>query len=157
MPHLVDHAARFRRVRQLHRVPNPAQPHSLHGNPLRLVEANRAADQGHLQLLAGRCGLFLLSSFGCPLLRGGHHYAPTSSASSLPRYRATSDGSFSSISPLKVARTTLCGFADPSDLVSTFWIPADSTTARTAPPAIRPVPSGAGFKRTLPDPNFPTT
>src|SRR6185369_16535267 len=157
MPHLVDHAARFRRVRQFHRVPNAAQPHALHGNPLRLVEANRAADQCHLQLSAGRYGLLLLGAPGCALLCGGHHYAPNSSASSLPRYRATSAGSFRSISPLNVARTTLCGFGDPSDLVSTFWMPADSTTARTAPPAIRPVPSGAGLSSTLPEPNFPTT
>src|SRR5687767_8835509 len=36
-------------------------------------------------------------------------------------------------------------------------MPHDSTTARTAPPAIRPVPSGAGFSSTLPDPNRPVT
>src|SRR5690349_18679666 len=157
MPHLVDHAARFRRVWQLHRVPDAAQPHSLHGNPLRLVEADGTADQCDLHRFGSRSGLFLLGCLGCALLRGGHHYAPTSSASSLPRYRATSDGSLRSINPLNVARTTLCGFADPSDLVSTFWIPADSTTARTAPPAIRPVPSGAGLSSTLPEPNLPTT
>src|ERR1041385_1851331 len=36
-------------------------------------------------------------------------------------------------------------------------MPADSTTARTAPPAMRPVPSGAGLSSTLPEPNLPTT
>src|SRR5262245_11404272 len=36
-------------------------------------------------------------------------------------------------------------------------MPALSTTARTAPPAMRPVPSGAGFSSTLPEPNRPTT
>src|SRR5215510_7865237 len=36
-------------------------------------------------------------------------------------------------------------------------MPALSTTARTAPPAIRPVPSGAGLSSTLPEPNRPTT
>src|SRR4051812_30895961 len=36
-------------------------------------------------------------------------------------------------------------------------MPHDSTTARTAPPAMRPVPSGAGFSSTLPEPNLPTT
>src|SRR5688572_3412275 len=61
------------------------------------------------------------------------------------------------MSPLKVARTTLCGFAEPSDFVSTFWMPHASTTARTAPPAISPVPSGAGFSSTMPEPNLPTT
>src|SRR5688572_22796235 len=36
-------------------------------------------------------------------------------------------------------------------------MPQLSTTARTAPPAIRPVPSGAGFSSTAPEPNLPTT
>ena len=36
-------------------------------------------------------------------------------------------------------------------------IPADSTTARTAPPAITPVPSGAGFRSTRPAPYRPIT
>jgi hypothetical protein len=45
--------------------------------------------------------------------------------------------------PSKVALTTLWGFVVPSDLVSTSVIPADSTTARTAPPAMMPVPAGA--------------
>ena len=35
--------------------------------------------------------------------------------------------------------------------------PATSTTARTGPPAMTPVPSEAGFKRTRPAPNSPTT
>src|SRR5437773_3968960 len=37
-----------------------------------------------------------------------------------------------------------------------FVIPAASTTARTAPPAMMPVPSGAGFSSTEPAPNLPT-
>src|SRR4051794_12597275 len=36
-------------------------------------------------------------------------------------------------------------------------MPADSTTARTAPPAMMPVPSGAGFKSTDPAPKLPST
>src|SRR5438477_1024809 len=147
MPHLVNHAARLRCVRQLHRVADAAQPHPLHGQPLGLVEPDRAPQERHFQFLRGCLRRWFL----------GHDYAPTSSDSSLPRYRATSAGSFRSISPWNVARTTLCGFADPSDFVSTFWMPHDSTTARTAPPAIRPVPSGAGFSSTLPEPNLPIT
>src|SRR6185503_1619728 len=34
-------------------------------------------------------------------------------------------------------------------------MPADSTTARTAPPAMMPVPSGAGFSSTEPAPKLP--
>src|SRR3954453_15411958 len=78
------------------------------------------------------------------------------SARSLPRRRAISVGSFSASRPATVARTTLCGFAEPSDLVRMFAIPAASTTARTAPPAMMPVPSGAGFSSTLPAPKLPT-
>src|SRR5438105_12890173 len=59
-------------------------------------------------------------------------------------------------SPLIVARTTLCGLADPSDFVRMFVMPAASTTARTAPPAMMPVPSGAGLSSTAPAPNLPT-
>src|SRR5437867_2415947 len=75
----------------------------------------------------------------------------------MPRSRAMTTGSFNEPSPANVARTTLCGFADPSDFVRMFVIPAASTTARTAPPAMIPVPSGAGFNKTLPDPKLPST
>src|SRR6476620_601406 len=36
-------------------------------------------------------------------------------------------------------------------------MPHDSTTARTAPPAMMPVPSGAGLSSTCPAPNRPST
>ena len=44
---------------------------------------------------------------------------------------------------------TLCGFAVPSYLVSTFCTPAAVMTARTVLPAMTPVPSGAGFSMHL--------
>src|SRR5215216_3499595 len=147
MADLENHAARLGRVGQFHRVADAAQAHPFHRLALRLVEPDRAPHQRDLQLLRGGLRRCLL----------GHDYAPTSSASSLPRQRATSAGSFRSISPLNVARTTLCGFAEPSDFVSTFWMPAASTTARTAPPAMMPVPSGAGFNSTCPAPKRPST
>jgi hypothetical protein len=40
------------------------------------------------------------------------------------------------------------GFDDPWDLDNTSWIPTDSKTERTAPPAITPVPWEAGIKNT---------
>src|SRR5688572_3664712 len=146
MPHLVNHPACRRRVRQLDAVVDPAQTHPLNSLRLRLVEPDGALAERDRQALRRFAAVSFL----------GHH-APTSSASSLPRMRATNPGSFRSMRPAKVARTTLCGLADPSDFVSTFWIPAVSPTERTAPPAIRPVPSGAGFSSTLPEPNRPTT
>jgi hypothetical protein len=54
-----------------------------------------------------------------------------------------------------VAFTTLCAVVEPRLLVRMFWIPAAVITARTAPPAMTPVPSEAGFSRTMPDPNWP--
>ena len=39
-----------------------------------------------------------------------------------------------------VAWTMLIGLSEPSDLVSTSWMPAHSSTARTGPPAMTPVP-----------------
>src|SRR6476646_4647756 len=82
-----------------------------------------------------------------------HH----SSSATLPRMLATSSRFFNFLSAAKVALMTLCGLVVPIDFVSTFCTPADVMTARTAPPAMTPVPSGAGFSRTMPEPNRPST
>src|SRR6266849_5871908 len=84
----------------------------------------------------------------------GHCY---SSSVDLPRRAATSCLFFNFFSASKVALTTLCGLVVPIDLVSTFCTPAEVITARTAPPAITPVPSGAGLSSTIPEPNRPNT
>ncbi len=47
---------------------------------------------------------------------------------------------------------TLCGFVVRSDFVRMSWIPTDSSTARTGPPAMTPVPAAAGFSSTRPAP-----
>src|SRR5208282_2617731 len=85
----------------------------------------------------------------CLLACARHSY---SSSTALPRELATSFRSRSLPSALNVALITLCGLVVPMDLVSTFWTPAEVITARTAPPAITPVPSGAGFSMTMPAP-----
>ena len=54
-----------------------------------------------------------------------------------------------------MALTRLIGFWDPSDLERMSWIPASSSTARTPPPAITPVPGDAGLRNTRPDPKMP--
>ena len=41
-------------------------------------------------------------------------------------------------------------FDEPSDLLRTSWMTAHSSTARTGPPAITPVPAAAGRSRTTP-------
>src|SRR5687767_2890480 len=150
MTHLVNHAARRRRIRQLDRVIQSAQPHALDNRRLLFVESDGTLHERHLEAL--RFGGFLRCFFGHKI----RQLFDDISSTSLPRSRATAAGSLRHSRPLNVARTTLCGFAEPSDLVSTLCRPAASTTARTAPPAIMPVPSGAGFNSTLPDPNLPT-
>ncbi len=44
----------------------------------------------------------------------------------------------------------LIGLDEPRDLLSTSWMPAHSSTARTGPPAITPVPGDAGRSSTTP-------
>src|SRR5437016_4701814 len=80
-----------------------------------------------------------------------------SSATVLPRSAATAPGSFSWVSAAIVARTMLCGLLEPMHLVSTLLTPASSTTARTPPPAMTPVPADAGFSSTSPAPKRPVT
>ena len=56
-----------------------------------------------------------------------------------------------------MACTTLIGLDEPSDLDSTSWMPAHSSTARTGPPAMTPVPGLAGFSSTTPADSSPCT
>src|SRR5207249_3849723 len=55
-----------------------------------------------------------------------------------------------------VARTMLCGLVEPRLFVRISRTPAHSSTARTGPPAITPVPVAAGLRRTRPAPWSPT-
>src|ERR1700746_2112190 len=80
-----------------------------------------------------------------------------SSSAFLPRNAATASLFFNFLSASNVALITLCGLVVPIDLVRTFCTPAEVITARTAPPAITPVPSGAGLSNTLPEPYRPNT
>ena len=74
-----------------------------------------------------------------------------------PRLAAISSGRFRAFSPATVACTTLMAFDEPRDRDSTSCIPAHSSTARTGPPAITPVPGLAGFSRTTPAEASPVT
>src|SRR5579875_1867871 len=76
----------------------------------------------------------------------------TTSAASLPRKRATFSAVLSERSASTVAYTTLIGLGLPSDFVKISWMPASSSTARIAPPAITPVPGAAGLSSTRPAP-----
>ena len=56
-----------------------------------------------------------------------------------------------------VAWMTLCGFDVPMHLVRMSCTPATSSTGRTAPPAMTPVPALAGRRTTAPAPKCPCT
>src|SRR3954463_1296182 len=152
--HLEDHSPRLRCIHQFDAVSDPSKPHALHGRGLRFIEADRTPQQRDPNL--GPVGLLrrLLRHHPYPILVAAGR---SSACSSLPRSRLTFLGSLSPMRPANAARTTLGDFAEPMDFVSTFWMPHDSTTARTAPPAMMPVPSGAGLSNTWPAPNRPST
>ena len=82
---------------------------------------------------------------------------PSTSATVLSRSAATSSGRRSALRPATVAATRFTGLEVPSDLLRMSRMPASSSTARTPPPAITPVPSEAGFRNTLPAPERPVT
>ena len=80
---------------------------------------------------------------------------PSTASTERPRSAAISSGLRRSIRPWIVALTRLIGFCEPSDLERMSWIPASSSTARTPPPAITPVPGDAGLRKTRPEPKMP--
>ena len=69
--------------------------------------------------------------------------------------RATSSGRRSFFRPSTVALAMLIGFVVPRLFASTSRMPASSSTARTPPPAMTPVPSEAGRMNTLAASNRP--
>src|SRR3989441_3184398 len=73
------------------------------------------------------------------------------------RIRSTSSGSRNWFSPSRVACTTLKGLPRPSVFATILWIPANSITALTAPPATIPVPADAGLSSTCSARNWPWT
>src|SRR6185437_14768237 len=142
MVHPRDHPARGRRVIEFDKLIHSPETHPAN----RLAHAARAANEADYPANFQFPRLFLRGH-----IRFQNLYAVTGSAV-LPRSSLTLAASRKCSSASKVALITLCGFEVPIDLVNTFWIPATSITARTGPPAIMPVPSGAGFKSTWPEP-----
>src|SRR2546426_157255 len=76
-------------------------------------------------------------------------------SSSTPRSLATRRAVVRCCSASNVARTMLCGLVEPRLLVRMSRTPAHSSTARTGPPAMTPVPDAAGFRSTRPAPWCP--
>src|SRR5919199_1422754 len=74
-----------------------------------------------------------------------------------PRERSMSAFVRRFLRPCSVARTRFTAVVEPKAFVSTSLTPASSMTARTAPPAITPVPSDAGLSMTEELSNLPST
>src|SRR5215470_16170939 len=141
MRHLRHHSTNGRRIGPLNHLVQPRKTQSAN----HLLVFDRCANRRAHPLQAKAAVL-------CRLLR-----CHQSSSAALPRTPATNSLFFSFFSASNVALMTLWGLVVPIDLVNTFCTPAEVITARTAPPAITPVPSGAGFSSTIPDPKRPST
>src|SRR5207253_6570858 len=139
---LVHQPAHLRRVRPDHGVVEPTEAEPAQDDPMGPWRANGTTDQGDRDRVVG-CGL------------SPHRY-PACGTTAL-RIRRTSSGSRNWFSPARVACTTLKGLPRPSVFATILWIPANSITALTAPPATIPVPADAGLSSTCSAPNWPWT
>src|SRR5947207_1249646 len=141
-----DHSFDRRGTLELALAPQLAKTETLH----RLADASVGPDRAPYQFNANRVAHNEFSE-------AQSQAATVVSGAGRARSFAISSGLRSSISASSVALTRLCGFEDPSRFVRMLRIPANSTTARTPPAAMTPVPSAAGRKMTRPAPKRPTT
>src|SRR5919107_664567 len=109
--------------------------------PLVLLPADRRAGLGHLEPR---------HHAPVPAARARSIAAGATCSSESPRRAATASGRSRPRSAATVAWTMLMALDEPSDLLSTSWMPAHSSTARTGPPAMTPVPGDAGRRNTTP-------
>src|SRR4051794_28060314 len=152
----MDHAAQLRRVLALHGLADPAQAERAQRVALAPVGAvgglDLGDDQAHVTASAMTSGE---SSESSAVSASGLPPRPSTLSTDRPRSAAISSGLRRSCRPAMVALTRLIGFCEPSDLDRMSWIPASSSTARTPPPAITPVPGEAGLRNTRPEPKMP--
>src|SRR6478672_6214129 len=141
MRHRPHHAADLGAVLLDHHVVQPLEPERAQ----RLALAARAADA---RALLG--DLEPAHQDAPPAARARSRCGGTTSSSGRPRRLATDSGRSRERSASTVAWTMLIALSDPSDLLSTSWMPAHSRTARTGPPAMTPVPGEAGRRSTTP-------
>ena len=136
VPDLENHAARAWGIHRFRRVADPSQSHTPDHFRLILVEADRALHQRNLD--ATRFAGFFLAVFFAMI-------TPTPRLQLLLLSHAGGGrvGGPSACGARQRSRAPRCaGSPNRGTSSSTFEIPADSTTARTAPPAMIPVPSG---------------
>src|SRR5699024_1253603 len=146
--HRCDHAAKLLAVAAHRAVAGVVESKRARGRPLAFVAAIRCThladrDIGHQTLTLPAVS----SDSSCSALSRA---AGATSSSDSPRRAATVSGDSRVRSALSTACTMLIGLAVPSDLVNTSRTPAASSTARTGPPAITPVPGAAGRCITTP-------
>src|ERR1700755_2336139 len=162
MADLVQHAAGLRRVIDLDGLPDPAQPERTQRVELALVAAvaRLALGDSDGSAHAGTSADSAAVSSTSPSLSSapcsGWSVRPRDAVVERARSSAPSSGVRSDSSPAIVALTRLIGFWEPRLLERMSLIPASSSTARTPPPAMTPVPGEAGFKSTRPDPKIPS-
>src|SRR4051794_23354047 len=146
-------ALELRRIGALGGLPDPAQLQGAQRVALLLARLVGRAHLGDLQVRGHQlegASAGAASSLEPPS-------RPSTSRTVRPRSSATCSGLRRSRSAAIVARTRLIGFWLPRLFESTSWIPASSSTARTPPPAITPVPAEAGLSSTRAAPWRPIT
>src|SRR5690606_34531782 len=160
--HRRDHAADLGTVLTHDALADPAQAERAQGLALVVLAADGGLGLRDLQLChhaptfpASAC--FSSRALASPSARLRSMTAGATRSTGRPRRAATDSGSSSLRSASTVACTMLIAFSEPSDLVSTSWIPAQSRTARTGPPAMTPVPGAAGRRKTPPAAASPGT
>src|SRR5438445_4133231 len=164
MGDLRDHPADLGAVVLQHRLVQPVDAERPDCGLLVFRPVDGAPDLGDLQL---RCHYPAASSSPASARLTAMAVLACSTASSIargaisfrsrPRAAAMSSGRFSPRSAAMTAFTMLMGLSDPNDFDRMSLIPAASTTARTGPPAMTPVPGAAGFSRTTPALSSATT
>src|SRR4051812_5328277 len=153
----MDHPAQLRGVRPLDRLADAAQAERPQRVPLAAVRAVGRLDLGDDQAHVTASAITSGSSSDSSAVGSSEAFGPRPSTLSTdrPRSAATSSGLRRSCRPAIVALTRLIGFCEPSDFDRMSWMPASSSTARTPPPAMTPVPGEAGLRNTRPAPKIP--
>src|SRR5256885_3442 len=157
MAHRLDHAPELGPVSLDDDVADPLQPERAQRGPLLGGATDPRPGLGYLQLCHRPAPGQPLPAAAAAAARARSIAAGATSSIGSPRRAAISSGRLRLFSAATVACTTLIGFDDPSDRESTSLTPAHSSTARTGPPAMTPVPGLAGLSRTRPAPSSPIT
>src|SRR5215207_9918618 len=129
------------------------------GLTLVLLASDAGLDLGDLKLRhhASTPASALALASARPSLPARRRAAGATSSTVRPRRDATISGDSRSWSASTVAWAMLIALDEPSDFDRTSWTPAASSTARTGPPAMTPVPGDAGRRKTTPAAFSPCT